>query len=223
MSKLFNIMRNKKLFMDFTDENLEKHFLEKQHEENISYNKFALIIGFLLISGFYFIHIFLNPPGQIYYILISYTIIVLSFLFTFIVVFSKYSYKLTQHTLFFLLLIIDISSMLATVSYDSISMAMFNSGLLILILAGFTFLRVSFSFAMPLAILLIISYFIIIFLSDLSILNIVLYLFLFLCSIFIGMSVNYGMEKRERHNFLKLLIIVEDRLKLSNLEDTNES
>ena len=207
--------------LDFDNRELEKNFLEKQNNYNNSFNLLVFITGLFSVTGFYFLLYYFRKPEQelLFFLFLFFSGVFLCI--SIIACFFNFSAKTRQFVHSFTLLIICILSLSTSVLYNEIDFYTFYAGYICLLCAGLSFLRISFRYAVLFAFLLIISYeiIIIIIFSPVTYSSIYIIHYIFYCTLFVSLCSNFNLEKRERHNFVKLQIIVADRLKHSGADN----
>jgi len=209
-------------FMSFRDRELERRFLSKQHKEHLGFNRNVSILGFVAVSGFYLMnYLLLNPVDIRLYILPYYIAAVALGVFILMTLIDMPHYVF--NTLAMLaVLIISIAPLVSLLAFRYPETYFFHTGCVVLVFISIVFVRISFYYVMAFAAVYLLAFELLYFSMDphsnIETLNLH-YILLF--SMGVGLIVSYNMEKREMINFVKLRIIIEDRMKLSRLKDAS--
>ncbi|MBN1496338.1 MAG: hypothetical protein JXA07_06185 [Spirochaetes bacterium] len=204
----------------FTDPAMEKQFQRRQHKENLLFNRWVAIVGFVAYSGYFFINYIIIPPGNVLLYLIPYLVSIPAFILFISITFMDLTHHEYNRLAVACMLFVNTAPMVSLLAYIYPNTLYFRFGCILLVLTGFIFIRLSFYYITGFAALYLLI-FELLFLCPRSVptveavnINILL-----LLAIGVGLVVNYTIEKRERTNFVKLRIIVEQRMKLSLLKD----
>lgn len=204
----------------FTDPAMEKQFQRRQHKENLLFNRWVAIVGFIAYSGYFLINYSIIPPRNVLLYLVPYFISIPTFILFISITFMDLTHHAYNRLAVACMLVVNTAPMVSLLAYIYPNTLYFRFGCILLVLTGFIFIRLSFYYITGFA-----AFYLLIFeilflcprhVPTVEALNIN---FLLVLSIGVGLVVNYSIEKRERTNFVKLRIIVEQRMKLAQLKD----
>ncbi len=210
-------------FFSFTDHDLERRFLIKQHKQYLGFNRVVAILGFVAISGFYLMNYLLLLPGNIRLYIFPYYIAAAALgLFILMTLIDLPHYVFNPLALL-AVIIISTAPLVSLSAFRYPETYFFHTGCVVLVFIAIVFVRISFYYVMGFAAVYLLAFELLYFSigphSNVETLNLH-YTLLF--SMGVGLVVSYNMEKRERVNFVKLRIIIEDRMKLSRLKDASQ-
>lgn len=215
--------RLKKLFyfLSFSDPDLERRFLAKQYKDNLSFNRMVAIAGIVAVSGFYLMNFLLNKPYDILLYSVPYFMALAAPCILIALTFLDLPHHFVNTAALLTALIINVAPLVSLMAYRYPDTLYLYIGCVVLLATCLMFIRLSFYYIAAFAALYVLAFELLYFGSGPHAAAqtwIMHYVFGFVIGV--GIIVSYGMELRERTNFVKLRIIVEERIKLSRLRDT---
>jgi hypothetical protein len=207
-------------FLSFSDPDLEKRFLARQYKDNLAYNRMVAIAGTVAVSGFYLMNFLLNKPHDILLYSVPYFMALTALCILIALTFLDLSHHVVDSAALLTAFIINAAPLVSLMAYRYPDTLYFYIGCVVLLTASLIFTRLSFYYIAVFAILYVLAFELLFFGSGphtaAQTWN-MHYIFGFVIGV--GIIVSYVMELRERTNFVKLRIIVEERIKLSRLRD----
>lgn len=211
------------LFISFTDSDLERRFLQKQHKEHLRFNRLVSILGFLAVSGFYLMNYLLLHPDEIRLYIIPYCVAAAAMGMFILITLIDLPHYVFNNLAMLTVTIMSTAPLISLMSFQYPETYFFHTGCVVLVFISIVFVRISFYYVMVFAAIYLAAFESLYFStsphSNVETLNLH-YILLFAMGV--GLIVSYNMEKRERINFVKLRIIIEERMKLSKLKDARQ-
>lgn len=209
-------------FMSFKDRDLETRFLTKQYKEYLGFNRLVAMLGFVAISGFYLMNYLLLKPDDIRVYMLPYYIAVVAISVFIIMTFIDLPHYVFNPLALLAVTIITTAPLVSLTAFQYPDTYFFHTGCVVLFFICLVYLRVSFYYVLAFGAIYLVAFELLFFSvgphTNVETLNLH-YILLF--STGVGLVVSYNMEKRERINFIKLRIIIEERMKLSKLKDAS--
>ncbi|MBN2159417.1 MAG: hypothetical protein JW807_08475 [Spirochaetes bacterium] len=213
-------IKKKALFISFSNPDLERQFLTRQMRDNLNFNRMVVIAGFAAYSGFYLMNYYLMPPADIMLYAVPYATAATAFATIFIVSFMDLPHYVFYPWATASILVGNIAPLVSVMNYQFPQTYFFHSACILLVTTSLIFIRLEFYYMVVFSALYLISFEVLYFLigphTAAETLNIH---YILAAAIGVGLVINFNIEKRERTNFVKLRIIVENRTKLSMLRD----
>jgi hypothetical protein len=213
-------LRGTLFFLSFSDPGLEKRFLAKQYKDNLAFNRMVAIAGIVAVSGFYLMNFFLNQPHDIPLYWVPYFVSLTALGMLIVMTFLDLYHHVVISVALLTALVINVAPLVSLMACRYPDTVYVYSGCVVLLTTSLIFARLSFYCIVAFAALYVLIFELLYFGSGphpaAQTWNLH-YIFAF--AIGVGVIVSYGMELRERTNFVKLKIIVEERIKLSRLKD----
>ena len=207
-------------FISFSDHGLEKRFLAKQYKDNLAFNRMVSIAGIMAVSGFYLMNFLLNQPHDILLYSAPYFAALAALCLLIAMTFLNLSHHVVNSAALLTALIINVAPLVSLMAYRYPDTLYVYIGCTVLLSTTLMFIRLSFYYIAVFAVFYVLAFELLYFGSGphaaAQTWN-MHYVFGFVIGV--GTIVSYGMELRERTNFVKLRIIVEERIKLSRLKD----
>ena len=209
------------LFISFSDPELENRFLTQQIRDNLKFNRITIIVCFILYSGYYLMNYILLPPHNINLYLFPYTAATIAF-FTILSV----SFLDLPHYAFYpfavvTLLVVTVAPLVTLTDYRYPETFFFYNACMAVVFISLSFLRLCFYYVVIYSIIYVAFFEMIYALigphSLVETLDLQSILFIIIGS---ALIINFKVDMRERTNFVKLRIIVENRMRLSELKNT---
>jgi hypothetical protein len=216
-------VKNALCFLSFTDHDLERRFLIKQHKGHLGFNRIVSILGFAAVSGFYLMNYLLLQPGDIRLYILPYYIAAAALGIFILMTLIDLPHYVFNTLAMLAAILISTAPLVSLMAFRYPETYFFHTGCVVLVFISIVFVRISFYFVMGFAAIYLLAFELLYFSisphSNVETLNLH-YILLF--SMGVGLIVSYNMEKRERINFVKLRIIIEGRMKLSRLKDASQ-
>jgi hypothetical protein len=210
------------LFISFSDPDLEKRFLTQQIRDNLKFNRVVIIACFTAFSGYYLMNYILLPPQDIRLYLFPYAAAFIAFMTIFILSFRNLPYYVFYPCAVVTLLVVTVAPLVTLTEYRYPDTLFFHSACMVMLIISLIFIRISFYSAVCYSILYLALFEMLYVLigphSFVETLNLQYILFIIIVA---GLTINFQIDKRERTNFVKLRIIVENRMRLSELKNTH--
>jgi hypothetical protein len=209
-------------FMSFKDPELERRFLIKKHNEYRGYNRIVSTLGFWAISGFYLMNYLLMEPVSTRLYILPYYVAVAALGVFFIMTLIDMPHYMFKPLATLAVLIINAAPLVSLMAFRYPETYFFHTGCVVLVFITIVFARINFYYIAGFSVIYLLV-FELLFFSMGPHLNVETFNlhYILLFSMGIGLVVSYNLEKRERINFVKLRIIVEERMKLSMLKDAS--
>jgi hypothetical protein len=208
------------LFISFSDPELEKRFLTQQIRDNLKFNRITIIVCFMLYSGYYLMNYILLPPNDIRLYLYPYAAATIAFLTILMVSFLDLPYYAFYPFAVVTLLVVTVAPLVTLSDYRYPETFFFHNACMAVVIISLTFLRLSFYFVVIYSILYVAAFEMLYNLigphSLVETLDLHYILFIIVGA---ALVINFQIDKRERTNFVKLRIIVENRMRLSELKN----
>jgi hypothetical protein len=213
-------LRKTIFFISFTDPGLEKRFLAKQYKDNLAFNRMVASAGVVAVSGFYLMNFLLNRPDDVLLYAAPYFAALAALCILIGMTFLDLSHHVVKSAALLTALILNIAPLVSLMAFRYPDTLYVYIGCVVLLTTSLMFIRLSFYYIAVFAVLYVLSFELLYFGCGphpaVQTWN-MHYVFGFVIGV--GIIVSYGMELRERTNFVKLRIIVEERIKLSRLKD----
>ena len=208
------------LFISFADRGLERRFLQKQHKDNLTNNRVLSSIGLMIFSLYYLLNYIFLPYNDVRLFAMPYLLGFAGFSLVIAGTSLNLSHKAFNLLVLAGMIIINVAPLISMMSLSYPDTLYFRCGSVILALVGLIFTRISLYHIIGLSVLYMAIYEIQFIITGphyrVELLNMNFLLYICMGT---GLVVAYNMEKRERINFIKLRIIIEERMKLSKLKD----
>jgi hypothetical protein len=213
-------IRKAALFITFADQGLERRFLQKQHKDNLANNRVLSSIGLAIFSIYYLLNYIVLPFNDTLLYALPYLLGFAGFSLIIAATSLKLSHRAFNLLVLASMISTNLSMLISIMSLTYPDTLYLRCGSVILALVGLMFARISLYYLIGFAAIFMMMFELQFMLTgphnrvELLDMNFLL----FMC-MGVGLIVAYNMEKRERINFVKLRIIIEERMKLSRLKD----
>jgi hypothetical protein len=208
------------LFISFTDPKLERSFLQKQYKDNLANNRVLSSFGLVIYSGYYLMNYIIMPSGDVLRYALPYLMGFAGFSLIIAITSIQLSRRVFKPLTMGAMVMINVAPLISVMAYDYPNTLYFHCGCVILATIGLIFTRISLYYLVGFTALFVLAFELMFFgtghHSQAETFNLNFFL---VVSMGVGLVVAYNMEKRERINFVKLRIIIEERMKLSRLKD----
>ncbi len=215
-------LRRAVFFISFSDPALEKRFLAKQYKDNLTFNRMVATAGIVAVTGFYLMNFLLNHPHEILLYTVPYFAALAALCILIAMTFLALPHHVVVSAALLTAIVINVAPLVSLMAYRYPDTLYIYCGCVVLLTTTLIFTRLSFYYIAAFAALYVVAFEILYFGSGphpAAQTWIMHYIFAF--TIGVGIIVSYAMELRERTNFVKLRIIVEERIKLSRLKDAH--
>ena len=202
--------------LNFENPDAEKNFREKQNNYNNYFNRVVFYVGFVIILGFYMLFGYFFRPESYSIFITCVAIGQLALLISIIVSIKNIQVQIVQVVYLITILALNISVLVISTQYKGVDFYIVFAGFICLVYACLSYLRIFFSYSILFGVIIILTFELIIY-SVTTVFDprLIMIHYIFYCTLYVSLYTNYNLEKRERHNFIKLQIIVADRLELA--------